>query len=231
MDLSVIADNFRYFMLGLWPDGPLQGAAITLILSLISGALSAVVGLVLGIVLACCPRWMRIFIMPILGFFRSIPIVMLIFGAYFVLPKLLSIKNGDMPQWIAISLSLGVVGGAYLAYSVAAGINSLPKGQWRAGKAIGLSWGQIMWHVILPQALPRMLPSFINQWVSLIKDTSLAYIIGMADLTFLARQVSNTAMTQPAVIYLFVALLYFIGCSLLDLAAMGLRKSLSGKTV
>ena len=230
MDLSVIADNFSYFMVGLWPDGPLQGAAITLILSLVSGALSAVVGIVFGILLACCPRWGRIILVPVLGFFRSIPIVMLIFGMYFVLPKLLG-ENGTLPPMSAITLSLGTVGGAYLAYSVAAGINSLPKGQWRAGKALGLSWLQVMRYVILPQALPRMLPSFINQWVSLIKDTSLAYIIGTADLTFLARQVSSTVMTQPAVIYLFVAFIYFMGCSLLDIAAMGLRKSLSGKTV
>ena len=230
MDLSVIVDNFRYLMVGLWPEGSLSGAAITVFLSLTSGLLSAIVGIVLGIVLACAPRWANAILVPVLGFFRSIPIVMLIFGAYFVLPKLLHIKNGDMPQWIAISLSLGVVGGAYLAYSVAAGINSLPKGQWRAGTALGLSWLQIMRHVILPQALPRMLPSFINQWVSLIKDTSLGYIIGTQELTFLARQVSSTSM-QPATVYLFVALIYFICCSLLDLAAVGLRKTLSGKTV
>lgn len=230
MDLSVIVDNFRYLMLGLWPDGPLSGAAITVILSLSSGALSAILGILLGIMLACCPRWTRMILVPVLGFFRSIPIVMLIFGVYFVLPKMLGI-NGTTPPLGAITLSLGCVGGAYLAYSVAAGIDSLPKGQWRAGKALGLSWLQVMRHVILPQALPKMLPSFINQWVSLIKDTSLAYVIGTADLTFLARQVSNTVMTQPAVIYLFVALLYFIGCSLLDLAATCLRKTLSGKTV
>lgn len=191
MDLSVIVDNFRYFMVGLWPDGPLQGAAITVILSLTSGALSAVVGILLGILLACSPRWTRMILVPLLGFFRSIPIVMLIFGVYFVLPKLIGLKS-TMPPLGAITLSLGLVGGAYLAYSVAAGINSLPKGQWRAGKALGLSWVQIMRCVILPQALPRMLPSFINQWVSLIKDTSLAYVIGTADLTFLARQISST---------------------------------------
>lgn len=230
MDLSVIINNFHYFMVGLWPDGPLKGAAITVLLSLTSGLLSAVVGIVLGIVLACTPRWARAILVPILGFFRSIPIVMLVFGAYFMLPKLLNIRSDDLQQWIAISLSLGVVGGAYLAYSVAAGINSLPKGQWRAGKALGLSWLQSMRYVILPQALPRMLPSFINQWVSLIKDTSLGYIIGTQELTFLARQISSASM-QPSTVYLFVALIYFICCSLLDLAAVGLRKTLSGKSV
>lgn len=157
MDLSVIVDNFRYFMVGLWPEGPLQGAAITAILSLTSGALSAVVGIVFGIMLACCPRWARLIIVPILGFFRSIPIAMLIFVVYFVLPKLVGV-HGTTPPMLTITLSLGTVGGAYLAYSVAAGINSIPKGQWRAGKALGLSWPQVMRHVILPQALPRMLP-------------------------------------------------------------------------
>lgn len=226
MDVSVITDNFRYLMLGNWPDAMLSGAALTLALSIISGVLSAVLGLLFGIMLACCPHWVRWVLTPVLGFFRSIPIVMLIFWIYFMSPTLFGFQ---MPQITTVALSLGFVGGAYLSYSVASGIDSLPAGQWRAGKALGLSWGQVMYLIVLPQALPQMMPSFINQWVSLIKDTSLAYIIGGAELLFLARQINNTVMTQPALIYLFVGMVYFLICTLLDVAAFRLRCT-SGKS-
>ena len=226
MDFSVITDNARYLMLGNWPQGALGGAALTLALSLASGLLSAVVGLLFGTMLACCPRWVRWLLMPVLGFFRAIPIVMLIFWVYFMSPQLLGVQA---PQMTTVALSLGFVGGAYLSYSVASGINGLPVGQWRASKALGLSWWQAMRYVIFPQALPRMMPSFINQWVSLIKDTSLAYIIGGTELLFLARQIDNTVMTQPALIYLFVGVIYYIICTLLDVAAFQLRRT-SGKT-
>ncbi|MGV8698466.1 ABC transporter permease subunit, partial [Pseudomonas aeruginosa] len=77
---------------------------------------------------------------------------------------------------------------------------------------------QVLRLVILPQALPVMLPSFLNQWVSLIKDTSLAYVIGVGELSFVATQVSNRVMVHPTEIFLFVALLYFLLCTSLDLA-------------
>ncbi len=78
--------------------------------------------------------------------------------------------------------------------------------------------------MILPQALPVMLPSFLNQWVSLIKDTSLAYVIGVGELSFVATQVSNRVMVHPTEIFLFVALLYFLLCTSLDLATAFLAR-------
>ncbi len=73
--------------------------------------------------------------------------------------------------------------------------------------------------IILPQALPVMLPSFINQWVALIKDTSLAYVIGVAELSFVATQVSNRVMVHPTEIFLFVGLMYYVICATLELIA------------
>ena len=101
----------------------------------------------------------------------------------------------------------------------AAGISSLPAGQWQAGKALGLKTAQIMKSIILPQALTVMLPSFINQWVALIKDTSLAYVIGVAELSFVATQVSNRVMVHPTEIFLFVGLMYYVICATLELIA------------
>ena len=155
-------------------------------------------------------------LLGVLGFLRAIPVVMLIFWSYFLLPILFKV---DVPALATVVCALSLIGGAYLAHSVYAGISSLPAGQWAAGTALGLGKWQVLRLIILPQALPMMLPSFLNQWISLIKDTSLAYVIGVGELSFVATQISNRVMVHPTEIFLFVALVYFVFCSSLDLIA------------
>lgn len=75
-----------------------------------------------------------------------------------------------------------------------------------------------------------MMPSFINQWVSLIKDTSLAYVIGVSELSFVATQVSNRVMVYPAEIFLFVAVVYYVYCISLSFVANSLLKRYQSKT-
>lgn len=216
MDFSVIVDNLDYFLLGAWPNGPLGGAALTLLLSLLSGIASAVLGLVLGIALAVLEGRPRLVLLAVLGFFRAIPVLMLIFWSYFLLPVLFRI---DVPALATVVCALSLIGGAYLAHSVCAGIQSLPPGQWDAGRALGLRPWQVLRLIILPEALPIMLPSFLNQWVSLIKDSSLGYVIGVGELSFVATQVSNRVMVHPTEVFLFVALVYFVMCVSLDVVA------------
>jgi polar amino acid transport system permease protein len=222
MDFSVITDNLPYFLLGAYPDGPLGGAALTLVLALLSGVISAVLGLVLGVALAVVRGGLRWVLLAVLGFFRAIPVLMLIFWVYFLLPIVFHL---DVPALATVVCALSLIGGAYLAHSVYAGIQSLPKGQWAAARALGLRPAQVLRRVILPQALPIMLPSFLNQWVSLLKDTSLAYVIGVGELSFVATQVSNRVMVHPTEIFLFIALLYFLFCSGLDLCASFLSRT------
>ena len=216
MDFSVISDNLEYFLIGAYPDGPLGGAALTLVLSVLSGICAAVLGLVLGIALSSLKGWPRGILIAVLGFLRAIPVLMLIFWSYFLLPIIFHV---DIPALFTVVCALSLIGGAYLAYSVHAGIQSLPDGQWAAARALGMRPVQVMRLIILPQALPIMLPSFLNQWISLIKDTSLAYVIGVGELSFVATQVSNRVMVHPTEIFLLVALVYFVFCSSLDLLA------------
>lgn len=216
MDASVILDNLEYLLLGAYPDGPLGGAALTVLLALLSGLVSAVLGLGLGIALAVLRGWSRLALVTVLGFFRAIPVLMLIFWSYFLLPIIFHV---DIPALATVVCALSLIGGAYLAHSVYAGIHSLPAGQWAAARALGLRPWQVLRLVILPQALPIMLPSFVNQWISLIKDTSLAYVIGVGELSLMDTQVSNRVMVHPTEIFLFVALLYFLICFPLDLLA------------
>ena len=222
MNFSVVWDNLPYLLLGAWPDGPLGGAALTLALSLASGAASALLGLALGIALAMLrQRALRAVLLGALAFLRAIPVLMLIFWVYFLLPIAFGL---DVPELLTVVLALSLVGGAYLAHSVYAGIGSLPPGQMQAALALGMTRWQAMRRVVLPQALPMMLPSFVNQWIALIKDTSLAYVIGVGELSFVATQVNNRVMVYPAEIFLAVAVLYYLMCASLDVASGWLLK-------
>ena len=139
MDFSVISDNLSYFLLGAYPDGPLGGAALTLWLSVLSGVISALLGLILGIALVMMRGKVRWLLLGALGFLRAIPVVMLIFWSYFLLPIVFKV---DVPALATVVCALSLIGGAYLAHSVYAGISSLPAGQWAAGKALGLAVGK-----------------------------------------------------------------------------------------
>ncbi|UMB76840.1 amino acid ABC transporter permease [Dickeya fangzhongdai] len=221
MDFAIIRDNFSYLMWGTFPDGPLGGAALTLALSLMAGIASAVLGTGLGVALAMCRGWAGGLLAMVLGFFRAIPVIMLIFWTYFLLPILFGV---DIPEITTVVCALALIASAYLAHGVKAGIVAIGRGQWQAGMSLGLGRWQTLWHIVLPQALRMMVPSFINQWISLIKDTSLAYIVGVGELTFLATQVNNRSMVYPTEVFLFIALVYFIFCLLLDLLAQGVSR-------
>ncbi|WP_368938927.1 ABC transporter permease subunit, partial [Morganella morganii] len=95
MDFSVIRDNWEYLLFGTFPDGPLEGAALTLVISLIAGAISVVLGTIGGVMLAMLRGWWVNLFAAFLGFFRAIPIIMLIFWVYFLLPIAFGV---DVPE-------------------------------------------------------------------------------------------------------------------------------------
>ena len=225
MNFSFIFDNLEYLMIGAWPNGPVGGLALTLILCVFSAVLSALFGLLSGILLVMSgPKW-QLVLVTILGFFRAIPILMLIFWIYFLLPMTLGISA---PKVETIVLALSLVGGAYLGHSVAAGLRSVGDDQWAAGLALGFNRWKVLWFLILPQALPRMAPSFINQCISLTKDTSLAYIIGTQEFLTLARQIDGRLTgAYSTEIYLFVGIVYFVLCMTLNFFAECINKHYS----
>ncbi|CAQ82262.1 MULTISPECIES: amino acid ABC transporter permease [Photorhabdus] len=216
MDFSVIAENWRYLLFGTFPDGPLEGAALTLVISLIAGVISIVLGTVAGVALAMQKGFWVNLLAAVLGFFRAIPVIMLIFWTYFLLPVMLGM---EIPEITTVVCALALITSAYLAHGVKAGIIAIGAGQWQAGLSLGFNRWQVLWYIVLPQALRMMVPSFINQWIALIKDTSLAYIVGVAELSFLATQVNNRSMVYPTEVFLFVAFIYFVMCLTLELAA------------
>jgi polar amino acid transport system permease protein len=211
--LAVIYNNLSYMMWGNFPGG----IFLTLLMSFAAIIVSTLLGIFAGVGLTVLKGTVRCLLIGILGFLRAIPVIMLIFWTYFLLPVLL---NVDVPAIATVIFALSLIGAAYIGHSVHAGMIAVAKDQWQAAFSLGLTKKQVILFIILPQALKMMLPSFVNQWVSLIKDTSLAYIVGVAEFTFIATQVNNRSMVYPTEIFLFVIIVYFIICALLDFAKM-----------
>jgi polar amino acid transport system permease protein len=205
--------TLRYLLLGSFPTGPLGGVALTLVLSVTSALLAALIGLAGGVALAMTRGVVHLALTAIVAFFRAIPVLMLIFWTFFLMPILLHV---DMPGLATVVCALALIGGAYLSHSVYAGIESIGTGQRDAALSLGLTRWQALREVVLPQAVRVMMPSFVNQCVSLIKDTSLAYIVGVPEFTFLANQLNNRLMVYPAQIFLFVGFVYLLLCGALQ---------------
>jgi polar amino acid transport system permease protein len=216
MGLSELWSNVPYLMLGTFPNGPLGGAALTLVMAAVSAVLSAVLGLAGGVGLALTRGAAHVALLAVIGFFRAIPVLMLIFWTFFLMPILLHV---NVPGLATVVCALALIGGAYLSHSVHAGIVAVGGGQAQAALSLGLTRIQALRHVLLPQAIRIMAPSFINQWVSLVKDTSLAYIVGVPELAFLANQVNSRLMVYPVQIFVFVGFVYLVLCTSLDVLA------------
>jgi polar amino acid transport system permease protein len=209
LDFSVVWENLSYFFIGRYPKGTLGGVGLTLYLAVVSLALSFIGGLVLGLLSVSRNRLLRWGSMTVIQTIRGMPLLMVIFWMFFLLPAMLG--GGMTAAWTIIS-ALTLFTSAYMSEIVRAGITGIPKGQMEAAISTGLSHGQAMFYIILPQALRNMIPSFVNQFVSMIKDTSLAFIVGVTELTQIATQINNRTMLYPTEIFIFIAVIYFIIC-------------------
>jgi polar amino acid transport system permease protein len=209
LDFSVVWENLSYFFIGRYPKGTLGGVGLTLYLAVVSLALSFIGGLVLGLLSVSRNRLLRWGSMSVIQTIRGMPLLMVIFWMFFLLPAML---GGGMTAAWTIIVALTLFTSAYMSEIVRAGITGIPKGQMEAAISTGLSHGQAMFYIILPQALRNMIPSFVNQFVSMIKDTSLAFIVGVTELTQIATQINNRTMLYPTEIFLFIAVIYFVMC-------------------
>ena len=209
LDFSVVWENLSYFFIGRYPKGTLGGVGLTLYLAVVSLALSFIGGLVLGLLSVSRNRLLRWGSMTVIQTIRGMPLLMVIFWMFFLLPAML---GGGMTAAWTIIVALTLFTSAYMSEIVRAGITGIPKGQMEAAISTGLSHGQAMFFIILPQALRNMIPSFVNQFVSMIKDTSLAFIVGVTELTQIATQINNRTMLYPTEIFIFIAVIYFVMC-------------------
>ncbi len=224
LDFTVIKENLTYFMIGSYPDGPLGGLGLTIYLAVISCFLSFWGGLFLGLLNVSRHRAIRYVSLALVNLVRGMPLLMVIFWIYFLVPAMM---GKAVPENDTVIIALTLFTSAYMSQIVKAGIESIPKGQTEAAKSSGLSHTQIMIYVILPQGLRNMIPSFVNQFVSLIKDTSLAFIVGVSELTHVANQINNRSFIYPTEIFMFIAVVYFILCYIFTTFSRWLEHRLS----
>ena len=191
---QILHDYFALFLVGSWPNGPLGGVAVTLILSALGLLISFPISVLIGMAQVSPWRAMRRAAGVWTRLVRGIPLLMIIFWAYFAVPLLV---GAEVSAFTTAVCAIIVYESAFLSQIVRAGLEGLPRGQMEAARSNGLSWLQSMRYVQLPQALANMLPSIVNQFVSIIKATSLAYVIGVPELTYSAAQVNTIVLTKP----------------------------------
>ena len=222
MDFSVIANNFNFLVAqGLLGFGNFAGGTLRLAIPAI--VLGFILGIFIGLGRSARSPWIRIPATVYVEFFRGVPLVMVIFWFWFIIPALLGMA---LPEYGVALTAFVVFEAAYLGEIVRAGIQSVPRGQVEAATATGLTPAQTMLYVILPQALKNMIPALVTQFIVLFKDTSLASIIGYVDLTK-AAQIVNNREIRPFEIYLFIAVVYWLCTYSMSLYARYLEKRLT----
>jgi len=205
MDFSVIVSNWKFLIVqGLIGLGPFIGGTLRLAIPAI--ALGFALGIFVGLARLAQAPWIRLPATAYVELFRGVPLVMVIFWMWFIIPQLLRLP---IPEY-GVALSAFVIfEAAYFGEIVRAGVQSVPRGQVEAATALGMTTTKTMTYVILPQALRNMVPSLVTQMIVLFKDTSLASIIGYVDLTK-AAQIVNNREIKPFQLYLFIAVLYWL---------------------
>jgi len=198
-DTSVIFDNLHFL---------LEGMQLTLILTVIA----IIGGLLLGTMLALARlshfRVLSFCAGSYVNFFRSMPLILVIFWFYFLVPHILGRPVGG---FYSVLVAFIMFEAAYYCEIMRAGIQSVRKGQVYAGQALGLTYTQNMRYVVLPQAFRNMVPILMTQAIILFQDTSLVYVVGVKDFLVSADLVANR---ENRILEMFttVALVYFVIC-------------------
>ena len=196
-----------------------QGLLMTLLLSVASMIGSTIVGLV-----AATLRTSRLLVGSQIArvyveIFRGSPLLITLLVVYYGV----AYAGYAMNVLVAAIIGISVYHGAYIAEIIRGGIEAVPRGQWEASRILGLSSTQTFTSVILPQTRKLVLPPLVGQYIALIKDTSLAFIIGLAELTRQGQSIIDR-VGQPVLIYFLVAVIYFIICYPLSLWVQSLDR-------
>jgi polar amino acid transport system permease protein len=225
LDFSVLSANWRFLIVqGLLGLGAFGGGTLALAIPTI------LVGFGVGIVVALArlsPRpWLYYPASLYVQVIRGVPLVMVVFWFWFFIPIAAGVS---LPQYGVALVAFVVFEAAYLGEIIRAGIQSVPRGQMEAAGATGLRYASTMRFVVLPQAVRNMLPSLVTQFIILVKDTSLASIIGYMDLTKTAQTV-NQREIRPFELYLFIAVVYWVFCYAMSCGSRALERRMSHGT-
>lgn len=201
------ATNVERLLVGdLLTRGEPGGLLLTLMIGAIAIVCATVLGAVLGVMRAAERRifWVPAFLY--IESLRNVPLLILVFWAYFVPPYL----GYESSKLLSVTVALTLFTAAYLAEFVRGGILSVEPGNVQAARALGLSPAQVQMWVVLPQAFFNMTPAITGRYIVTIKNTSLAFLIGLSELTDVGKQINTRLMTAPVEVYLTLMMLYFV---------------------
>lgn len=194
----------------IWTSLPrlMDGAWMTIWLAVVTMALAIPGGLFLAFLRLSPFRVVSSAAAAFVEFFRATPLILQIYWVYYVLPAYFDVQLSQL--WTAIA-GLACNISAFNSETFRSGIVSIRKGQWNAGRAIGMTEARIMWYIVLPQALMRVLPALASTWVSLFKDTSLVSIISVADLSYVSLKIRSETYRILEVLSAMAAIYWLMG--------------------
>jgi polar amino acid transport system permease protein len=182
----------------------LQGVAVTLRISALVIVVGSIIGVFGGLGLLYGPLWLRGLLRGYVDLLRGLPLLVTIFIIFYV-PPALDIEVGG---FAAVTVALSLFAGAHISEIVRGTVTSVPRGQNDAARALGLTFWPRIWYVILPQALPAIIPPWTNTAIEMVKGSSLAYLVSVSELLFQTyKVVGRTGASMQ--LYIAAALLYF----------------------
>jgi glutamate/aspartate transport system permease protein len=207
-DFDVIARSWRY-LFGV-------GMVFTVQLTVLAMAGGIFLGTLLALMRLSRSRLLRLFAAGYVNLVRSVPLVLVIFWFYFLAPYLAAWAIGAAEPvkvgafWSAL-MTFTLFEAAYYSEIMRGGIASVARGQLWAGLALGMTYGQVMRHIVLPQAFRNMIPVLLTQTIVLFQDVSLVYVLSIPDFVGAASKIAQRD-GRLVEMYLFVALVYFVLC-------------------
>ncbi|WP_251545844.1 amino acid ABC transporter permease [Limosilactobacillus caecicola] len=208
------------------------GIKYTIPIAVISFIIGLVIAIITALIKTSQPRgnavtkslWriVKAFFAFYVWLFRSTPLIVQLFIVFYGLPSI----GLQLNAWTAGIWTFSLNTGAYASETIRASISSIPTSQWEAAYSIGMTYRQVLFKIILPQAFRVAIPPLSNSFISLVKDTSLASTITIADMFLVSQQIASHNY-QPMLMYSIVAVVYAIFCSILTILQYFMEKRLS----
>lgn len=224
--IDLIRDHWLFLLIGEYPNGPLGGLAMTLIITAVSMTLSFPCAVLVAL---CRVSRRRVLLWPTTAFvylMRGTPLLMIVFWIFFGAPVVLGFT---LSAFTTIVIAIVSFQTAYMSEVIRAGIEGLPKGQTEAAMSLGLGYLTTTRKIILPQALYNVIPGLLNNLTAIFKESSLAYVISLHELTYAGLQVMNHEMSKPFQVFAVLACIYFVFCFALSQTAAWLESRIRRK--
>ncbi|RSZ37191.1 MULTISPECIES: amino acid ABC transporter permease [unclassified Variovorax] len=200
--------NFDWSVIWTHRTALLEGAALTVGLTVVTMLLAVPGGIVLALMRLSSNKLLQSVSLAFVEFFRNLPLILVIYWAFYVMPMAFDVQFSPITTAL-VALVLNIA--AYNAETFRAGINSIRKGQMEAALAMGMSRRQAMFKVVIPQAARRILPVIASTWISLFKDTSLVSVIAVGELAYTSMQIRAQTFRVLEMLTAMAAIYWLMG--------------------